>query len=266
MTLSVVWGLKTGFWAPASGGCCVDGLMMFCFSMIWTSWSSCLGVAPLVCTKAGGTLMGAVSTWSSWSTSARVEGMVLISMGPDFLFLLQQNCPRVHLNPTNLASGTGTSQCWSGRAQPQDFGSTIFIRFWIFFTLIPELRGRLVRSRAWLMPRYRRKKNNPWLIIAEGWWLTGDDGTGSKLTLRHHRVLSVAGGCLWCERWLSCQVRTINCFVYIIIMLGLSRVNRLKSGPFGYFQGSTTILLFKEIFLEFANHRVPDVNACIKSQ
>ena len=85
-------------------------------------------------------------------TGARSSEILLIGLtGFGLLLNLQQNVPTLQVKPTYLASGTGTSQCWSGLAQPHDLGSTTAIRFFIFWTFIPAGNLTLAKSkqRAW---------------------------------------------------------------------------------------------------------------------
>ena len=67
--------------------------------------------------------------------------------GFGLLLYLQQKVPTLQVKPTYLASGTATSQCWSGLAQPHDLGSTTAIRFLIFLTLTPAGNLMVVKSR-----------------------------------------------------------------------------------------------------------------------
>ena len=99
------------------------------------------------------------------------EILLMGATGLGLLLCRQQNIPTLQVNPTYLASGTGTSQCWSGLAQPQDLGSTVFIRFLILWTLIPGGNLKVVKSSPRAGER-RRSQGNVLMIIAG--WLVGN--------------------------------------------------------------------------------------------
>ena len=78
--------------------------------------------------------VGTRTVLSLGETEISVKFSEILLMGATGFGLLlwrQQNFPTLQVNPTYLASGTGTSQCWSGLAQPQDLGSTVAMRFLI---------------------------------------------------------------------------------------------------------------------------------------
>ena len=83
----------------------------------------------------------------------------------------QQNVPTLHVNPTNLASGTGTSQCCSGRAQPQVLGSTSLIRFWIFLKSSPAGNFMLDKSTDMTIPAHSRTR--PHVVSSRMVFFTG---------------------------------------------------------------------------------------------
>ena len=108
-----------------------------------------VGVVLLLLPGVGLGLLGALAVVTRGGREVSVKFSEILLMGATGLGLRlcrQQKVPTLQVKPTYLASGTGTSQCWSGLAQPQDLGSTVFIRFLIFSTLSPGGNRKVVKS------------------------------------------------------------------------------------------------------------------------
>ena len=112
-TLGVACGSNTG--ATVTGGA---GVVVISTLDTRLSITSFLGILFLVAENwaatwfCGGTLIGVgMGSLIPCFTLANVSCIAGMSIGPGLFFSLQQNCPTLHVNPTYLASGTGTSQC-----------------------------------------------------------------------------------------------------------------------------------------------------------